>query len=196
MAQCFDKYRIFCYFIRDANQWHKSCKFAKIKYFKKCFSEFQTMMQYLCTVKIVKTVENIFPLLSLTLFIWGAGVNLNNIWTFQAGGDPLYTVYTYKHPADFKTFLPPTTHTKAMYGRAIQPSGQRNTRLIEGNAKCRHLRLHLQRVNSLCVELEKMPLITIWSTFLEDDDEWIIASSKQCISPGFAYVGTVGKSQL
>ncbi len=32
---------------------------------------------------------------------------------------------------------------------------------------------YLQRVNSLCVELEKMPLITFWGTFLEDDDVWI-----------------------
>jgi hypothetical protein len=51
-------------------------------------------------------------------------------------------------------------------------------------------------ISSLCDELEKMPLLTFWSTFLGDDDEWIIASSKQCISPGFAYVGAVGKFQL
>ncbi len=33
VAQCFYKYRIFCWFIRDAkNKWRKSCNFAKMKY--------------------------------------------------------------------------------------------------------------------------------------------------------------------
>ncbi len=32
----------------------------------------------------------------------------------------------------------------------------------------------IHSINSLCVELEKMPgLITFWSKFLGDDDEWI-----------------------
>jgi hypothetical protein len=33
-------------------------------------------------------------------------------------------------------------------------------------------------MNSLCVELEKMPLITFWSKFLGDDDSSIVV----CIS--------------
>jgi hypothetical protein len=32
----------------------------------------------------------------------------------------------------------------------------------------------LQSINSLCVELEKMPLITFWSKFLGDDDSSIV----------------------